>query len=254
MSGIFEIVKLIRCGILGFLTAVLAIASCVPASPVTITNRGEVIARPRVHFVLWGSYWHSPDGGRAADVLVRSYARISSVYFEGLAQYGVASPELAGMTTVTSYEPPSYITEAEIAYMLQVQMDSHTLRPSSESSRSVIYIVLLPPEARAKYRGFHFPFVALDGSTIWAAWVTYSSTMIADVLHELIESMTDPEGNGVQAPPVYPGLWREIADVCAATCTGSSVYDIPVPSYWSQSGGACVAPGATTHTRLWLPR
>jgi hypothetical protein len=57
--------------------------------------------------------------------------------------------------------------------------------------------------------------------------------------HELVEALTDPEGNGIQVNPTNPTNWNEICDVCA---TPGIVNGVTVQSYWSQQDQACVIP------------
>lgn len=202
---------------------------------VTVVNRGGVMAQPRVHFVFWGSYWLA-DGSNQADLIVRSYSRVAPEYFSGLAQYGVGTPRLAGMATVTAYEPPSYVTQVDVALLLG----------SIKPMQGTYYVVLIPPAQASPFRGFHSYFQDFDGSVIPFAWVTSGASMIPDVFHELIEGMTDPTGKGVQTmtPAKSPLYWSEIADACESACSLSNIGGVSVPSYWSQSDGACIAPGS----------
>ena len=73
------------------------------------------------------------------------------------------------------------------------------------------------------------------------AWVLNgSSAFMSSVFsHELVEALTDPEGNGVQVNPSNPNNWNEIGDVCATT---GSVNGVTVQSYWSEKDKSCVIP------------
>lgn len=230
-----------RAALLILVSGALAIAGNICTSQpttVAITNKGEVMAQPRIHFIFWGSYWSVGGAGSTlADSIVRTFNRVPQGYWSGLAQYGVQSPELAGMTVATAYEPPSYVTEGTVVAFLQSLMESRIL---PKLSRSVYYIVLLPKGTLASFRGYHTYFRDLDGSTTWFSWVTTNGdTLYYDVFHELVEGMTDPEGRGVQTvvPVKSPKYWSEIADACEAACTGTGIRVAP---YWSQADGACV--------------
>lgn len=225
------------------LTAQAAFAAC-STQPVTpVINRGQVMANPRIHFVFWGSYWRTA-GSADADLVVRSYSKIAPIYFSGLEQYGVNSPELAGMTIVDAYEPPSVVRELDVALFL----GTLAKRPGT------FYVVLLPKGTLSSYRAFHSTIRELDGSITWYTWVSNnggSSQMLSDLSHELVEGLTDPDGKGVQTvvPVKSPTNWSEIADACEAFCSPSSVQGVPVVSYWSQRDGACIAPGVTPRLR-----
>lgn len=74
------------------------------------------------------------------------------------------------------------------------------------------------------------------------AWVMYSSRAgISSVFsHELVESLTDPEGDGIQLDPPNTTESVEIADVCRST--GIVVNGVTVQSYWSETDKACIIP------------
>src|SRR5205085_12136517 len=73
------------------------------------------------------------------------------------------------------------------------------------------------------------------------AWVAFGSrAFISSVFsHEVVEALTDPEGDGVQVNPTNPSSWNEIGDVCRTT---GLVNGVTVQSYWSQTDSACVIP------------
>lgn len=228
-------------------------SACHPQPVVAVTNRGEVMAQPRIHFVLWGAYWLTPAGASGADQTVRSFSRVPALYFSGLAQYGVNTPQLSGMTVATAYEPPYYITQDAVALMLGSLTRAGVLLPSP---RSVYYIVLLPPGLTSPFRGFHSYFQDFDGSVVWFAYVMPNGdATLSAIFHELVEGVTDPEGRGVQTvtPVKSPLYWSEIADACEAACDHASISGVPVPAYWSQLDGACIAPGGDKKRTQPLP-
>lgn len=233
----------------------LAVASLTADTVVNIINRGHVMTQPRIHFIFWGSYW-SGDGSPLADLVVRSYSNVSPVYFTGLTQYGVNTPQLAGMTIATLYEPPSYVTQLEAALLLNNLKKERIIRPAGE-----YFVLLLPKGITSPYRGYHTYLREEDGRTVWFSWVTTNSnTTITDVFHELVEGITDPEGRGVQTtvPVKSPLNWSEIADVCEVSLyPPATINDVLVPAYWSQADGACITPGAkvpaATRQRPSLP-
>lgn len=208
----------------------------------SVVNRGRVISAPRIHFVFWGSYWLSA-GAAEADLIVRSFSRVPSAYFGGLSQYGVSAPVLAGMTVATAYEPPNYTTEGDVATMLASLISNRVLPHPGNSS---FYVVIFPKGILSPYRGYHTYLRNGDDYTAPFSWVTTNGdSTIPDVFHELIEGMTDPEGSGVQTmqPVKSDSHWSEIADACES-CQTSKVRGVPVPAYWSQADGACIAPGS----------
>jgi hypothetical protein len=76
------------------------------------------------------------------------------------------------------------------------------------------------------------------------AWVTNNGTLSSVTTifsHELVESVTDPEGTAVTGVPgtCSQSGWCEIGDICNTTGT---VNGVVVQSYWSDEDQACVIP------------
>jgi hypothetical protein len=74
----------------------------------------------------------------------------------------------------------------------------------------------------------------------WRGWPSATARSSRQYFsHELVEALTDPEGNGIQVNPTNPTNWNEIGDVCATT---GLVNGVTVQWFWSQSDRACVIP------------
>ena len=58
--------------------------------------------------------------------------------------------------------------------------------------------------------------------------------------HELVESVTDPEGSAITGTGCNQGGWCEIGDVCTANT--AVINGVTVQRYWSQVDGQCVVP------------
>lgn len=219
-----------------------------PTVPVTITNSGHVMVEPKVHFIFWGNYWKAGDGLDAADRAVQSFVRVPE-YFAGLSQYGVGRPKLAGMTTTALYEPPSTVSPGTVATLIESLMDARVIPNALESSRSIYYVVLLPPSVSAAPSVAFHDYIAYPlGIKTWFSFVVANpSTMMYYLFHELVEGMTDPEGAGVRVTSATThtwASWEEISDACFSACgLSNTVNGVPVAAYWSQADGACVAPG-----------
>jgi len=82
------------------------------------------------------------------------------------------------------------------------------------------------------------------GQRIRFAWTADSASLFTGtriISHELVESITDPEGSAVLgvAGSCRQGGWCEIADICP---DARIVDGIAAASYWSDLAGACIAP------------
>jgi hypothetical protein len=95
--------------------------------------------------------------------------------------------------------------------------------------------------AYANYSDFDFPFDIDINDRSHMAWVAFGNrAFISSVFsHELVEALSDPEGNGIQVNPTNANNWNEVGDVCQST---GLVNGVTVQSYWSQTDKACVIP------------
>jgi hypothetical protein len=122
--------------------------------------------------------------------------------------------------------------------------------PKPDDNPNALYVVIMPTGVSNPTSGFageHFTR-AIAGNTNQAhiAWVTNNgslSSVTTIFSHELVESVTDPEGSAVTGVPgtCSQGGWCEIGDVCSTTGVLNGVV---VQSYWSDEDQACVVPTA----------
>jgi len=85
-------------------------------------------------------------------------------------------------------------------------------------------------------------FFNFSGTNCHFGWVTNSGTLngITPIFsHELVESVTDPEGSAILGDPgsCNQGGWCEIGDVC--TGNNVTINGVLVQRYWSQADGTC---------------
>jgi len=109
--------------------------------------------------------------------------------------------------------------------------------------RPNFYAIFLPPGVSSQEAGVSGAH-SNDGSTYYS-WQLYGSldAITTTFSHELVEAMTDPDGNGWQVDPRDSGpnsSWHEIADICKGT--SKRVNGVLVASYFSTSFNACVVP------------
>jgi hypothetical protein len=235
----------------------------VPApSPPTagfVDNGGLVLKDANLWLIFWGTAWATYPSPTASEITQAVQAMTGSDYFSGLGQYrGIRGPTFGGAIQVTDSDPPNPFSNAAITTMLYEQLEKGVL-PEPDDQPSILYCVILPPNVNAEEPGVvgeHSFFVYYD-LTIFAlppdfdiarahyAWVMNDGTLdsITTVLsHELVESCTDPNGDGIQGVPgtCSQGGWCEIGDVCA----WSEVRDgVRVQAYWSEADQVCIVPG-----------
>jgi hypothetical protein len=245
-------------------------------APPTTTSadlRGPKLGRAtRVNLIFWGSGWNSnPQPNPSAQTIVNDAASIlSGPYLSSLAQYGVFDiittfgGEIGNRAfLITSSNPPATFNTGTIANFIVGLIDDGIIEEPDEEPFPVLNCVFLPPGS-AYVPPSGGPFLnGLHTYAIWNdtdlfdldtdqrsrfAWVGNASRALMSLTfsHELVEALTDPEGNGIQVNPTNPTNWNEICDVCA---TPGIVNGVTVQSYWSQQDQACVIPTNIPVTR-----
>lgn len=173
---------------------------------------------------------------------------VAGPYLSGRAEYrGIGRPVVAQAVKITSSDPPVHFTDKRVAQFLDAQLDAGEV-PGPGRDNQRLYIVMMPAGTAIRgdsgLLGKHNYFDR-HGEQIHFAWTASPDCLpIANRMmsHELVESLTDPEGSAVLGVPGTCSKkgWCEIADSCA----GIGVVDgIVVAPYWSDLARAWVIPG-----------
>jgi hypothetical protein len=174
---------------------------------------------------------------------------MASGYLTGLTQYrGTGHGALRGSALITSSDPHGGFTDNQVAEFINAQLAAGTI-PGPGPGNQTVYGVVMPawvlPGSPGR-AGEHNSYPR-SGQKIHYAWFTnlgYLGSITAIISHELVESATDPDGNGflgVNRACHGPG-WCEIADLCQSTW--ASIDGITVHKYWSNQANACIAPSS----------
>jgi hypothetical protein len=220
---------------------------------------GPVLSNARIHLVFWGNSWGTapPPTPSAAQVSNAVVNILNSPYLSALSQYRntIGPASLRGTTLATGSNPPNPFSDQNVVDLLTGLLDNGTLpNPLLEP---VLYCVIVPQGVNNTGSGFigehtyftynaHFPgpFPITIPVNVHYAWVTNNGTLdgVTTIFsHELVESITDPEGSAITGNTgvCSQGGWCEIGDVCSSTGRENGVL---VQSYWSDADGACIIP------------
>jgi hypothetical protein len=221
-----------------------------------VDKHGLVLPNPQLYLIYWGGAWQAAPTPTAAEVTDAVSTLMASPYLTGLTQYrGSGHGTLRASTMITSSDPPDGFTDKQVAGFVRTQLDAGTV-PGPDPDNQTLYGVVLPTGITPGFAtwGKHNYFER-SGKRIHYAWFTNVgdlASITGIVSHELVESVTDPEGNGFRGPTGTcdePG-WCEIADVCESTW--SMVDGVMVKGYWSNRDHDCIAPGSVA-PRASLP-
>ena len=240
---------------LGLLAAVAA-SVIVAAPPVSASTRfvdhgGRVLSSARVYPIYWGRYW-APDrvASPTPDQITHALRTVlAGSYLAGLAQYRNIGPAVIhGSHVITTSDPRSQFTDRDIEAFLNAQFDAGVLPAPDEQA---VYVVTIPPGIYSgegdDLSGEH-NYYRRDGHRIHYAWITDSEVLdgaTQTTTHEIVETLTDPEGTAILGTPgTCDGeRWCEIADICSDAV---KLHGVMVEPYWSNIAGHCVIPAPPT--------
>lgn len=226
-----------------------------PGTTTVNDGGGKKLRNAVVNLIFWGDAWNAnPAPNPSLSQIVGDCASImAGPYQLRVSQYGATSAQMGGIFISTpGNNPPVNFTTNDVANLITNAIEGGALPEPDEETRDVLHCVFLPPGTNpppnvgglhtyASYSDFDFPFDIDINDRSHMAWVGFGSrAFISSVFsHELVEALTDPEGNGIQVNPTNPNNWNEIGDVCSTT---GLVNGVTVQSYWSQVDKACVIP------------
>ena len=238
--------------VIALLQTSAAPARTVPASgPVRFLDRGgPVLSAAQIHLLYLGSPWRNAGISVPKPIEITAAFRtvLTGPYLSGLAQYRHIRPAvLASSTVVTTSDPPRGFDDEDVRGLLDAQLDAGAA-PAPEPDQPTLYLVVLPVGVTSGgdssgLLGEHNYFTR-HGQRIHFAWIANSSRLDRTtwvLSHELVESLTDPEGNAIVgvSGTCQQGGWCEIADICHGTRV---VNGVAVWPYWSERAGSCVTP------------
>jgi len=231
----------------GVVASVIVEAPPASASIRFVDHDGRVLSAAHVYLIYWGRYW-APDrvASPTPDQITHALRTVlAGSYLSALTQYRNIGPAvIGGSHVITTTDPPSRFTDRNIEAFLNTLFDAEVLPAPDDQA---IYVVTIPPGI---YTGEGDDLVGehnyyrRDGHRIHYAWTTDSEILegaTQTTTHEIVETVTDPEGTAILGTPgTCDGeRWCEIADVCGDP---SKLNGVMVAPYWSNIAGHCVIP------------
>jgi hypothetical protein len=221
-------------------------------APISFTdNGGPVIPHVRLILVFWGAWWNTttsvPTVGQVTDAVVNI---LTGPYMTSLAQYrSIGSGYLQSSVVISEAigsspaSPPSAFTNTEVETLL-TDMLTAGLIPGPASDSNLLYLVMMPQGASQPGLLGEHTYFDYNGTNLHYGWVANSGSSLGAVTwvlsHELVESVTDPEGSAVTGTGCTGSGWCEIGDVCNGNT--AVVNGVTVQRYWSQFDKQCVVP------------
>jgi hypothetical protein len=240
----------------------------------SMTNHGGTVAGTAggvpVQLVFWGGWWNGNAGTRAA-IEAQTQRLLASRYFSQLTQYGIPhAPVWRGSTTVTKPAPPASASSKDTmraALDLIDDLIDDDVFPDPDDGPRIAFLVMMPGgfvvTGAGAPLGAHWYDYDFDGpfdtDNYWAGWVRLLDPLgaapdrtVRVLAHELIEIITDPEGDGWHTENDTPN--NELVDPGGSPNAGATrrttnfttqtafTDDVQLQAYWSQSLGRTVIP------------
>ncbi|GLH72695.1 hypothetical protein GETHLI_11970 [Geothrix limicola] len=227
-----------------------------PSTTTVKDGGGKKLRNATINLIFWGDAWtaNPPPSPTLSEVVNDAASILAGPYQLRISQYGATPARLGGIfVSVPGNNPPTHFQTSDVQDLITSAIAGGALPEPDEETNDVIHCVFMPPGTNAppNLGGLHtyanwsevsiFPFDIDINDRSHLAWVAFGSrAFISSVFsHEVVEALSDPEGNGIQVNPTNSSNWNEIGDVCQST---GIVNGVTVQSYWSQSDKACVIP------------
>jgi hypothetical protein len=184
-----------------------------PSSTTVSYGGGRTMSQASLYPIFWGDAWKNPPAGFPTidNVLNDIAAMAASPYLTGLSQYipGIPVARLEQAYFVDGYNPPGSFTSVDTDYIAWYMM---AYGPIPEALDTVVCVMMPPGITHPGLNGEHSFTIVPNLNTIPVLWVLYRSRagISCTFSHELVETMTDPDGTGVQINPRGITNWNEI--------------------------------------------
>jgi hypothetical protein len=212
----------------------------------TSDNGGPLITTPNVVLILWGAGWGGAQTPSIGTVQNAANVALSDRYLGDLRSYWptFGGGSIYGTYTITSSSPAANFTNAQVRTMITNNINAGVL-PRPTAAGNLLYMCVTQSGSTDPAEGlggehtyafdnlnnlFHYGWTINDGN------IDTVSTVFS---HELVEAMTDPEGNSIQVNPRNASSWNEICDGTAQSYA-ARINNVKLQSYWLQSKNAYV--------------
>jgi hypothetical protein len=157
-----------------------------------------------IYTIFWGSYWNTASGQNMANKIEASLNPLfwSSPYLDGLHQYGVTqrAAEPGGTAEVFNYtDAPATVTEGGVKNVV-LNAIQHQGIPAPEyfSQPGIYFVITAPGVSYPNASGWHTE-TETDWGPLRFGWISTDFTVddaTEIISHEVVETMTDPNGDG----------------------------------------------------------
>ena len=218
-------------------------------SVTTSDNSGPVISSPHTILVFWGSNWGNGTATPAQSAVQNAVTiGLHSFYLSDLSGYrgfgSFGGGYIDRTVTITSSSPAASFTGANVAAMLQTNINNGVL-PRPNVDANYYYLVVAQNGTTSPGANGAHSFASDNQShKFHYGWTTNNGNIdfVANTLsHEIVEAMTDAEGDAIQVNPRNGSSWNEVSD---GTAQNYSAWwqGVQLQSYWLQSRQAYIVP------------
>ena len=210
---------------------------------------GLVLTDARLVLIFWGTSWSGTPAVSTTAVINAVTSIVTGPYMNLLHQYrNINHATIQSTVTVTTAvgssaaDPPNPFADSDVSTLISDLISAGTV-PGPASDPQLLYLVFMP-QGTGSTGGFigEHTYFSVAGTNCHYGWVMNSGALnsVTSIFsHELVESVTDPEGSSItgDAGSCTQGGWCEIGDVCYSNLT---INGVTVQRYWSQADLTCV--------------
>lgn len=168
-----------------------------------VDRGGPVLHAAQIYLMYWGTAWTRTGTSSPTPDQITAEFRwvVTGPYLTGLAEYrGIQPAALRAATVVPTSDPHRGFDDHAVRDFLDTQLDTDVV-PEPGADNQTLYFVLFPPGVSSgggssEFNGEHFYFTR-NHRRIHFAWTVDSGNLAAAtqvMSHELVDSVTDPEG------------------------------------------------------------
>jgi hypothetical protein len=213
-------------------------------------NGGQVIVNAKIQLIYWGSSWNNFGNDPSKDSFDHAVrALLNSNYYSKVHQYSsIEFPTWQGsiVNTITPTSP--LFSGGAVVQAIRDVIDAG-LVPNPSSDSQLIYCIIAPSGAHVQHsrevsgeniggEHGHWPEHDPQFHYLWILNDNNLNNMTGYIGHEIVETITNPNGDGWNSDE------GEIGDLCEHD-TGTVIPGIVTQYYWSNADNNCVLPIGT---------
>ena len=210
-----------------------------------VFHGGQVLTRAKIQLIYWGSSWNNTGNNPDKDSFDNAVrALLNSNYYSKVHQFSnIDFPVCEGSIVNTATPTKDLFFGADVVQSVRDVINTG-LVPIPTSDLQLVYCVIAPSGAHSAHGSHiggehgHWPQNNPQFHFLWILNDNNLNNMTGYIGHEIVETITNPNGDGWFSDE------GEIGDLCEMF-VGTVIPGIIAQRYWSNEDNDCVLPTGT---------